>query len=71
MRQLIREESEELRALEARLKAAYVNKERASQITEKQLRVQQAMVRPVGCAGKRGGSGGDGGGDRGCMVGVW
>ena len=37
MRQLIREDSAELRALQSRLKAAYLSKERAAQMAEKEL----------------------------------
>jgi len=39
------EESEELRELKERIRIAYVNKERAAQLAEQQLRKQQEMVR--------------------------
>ena len=37
-------ESDELRELQAKIKAAYLNKERSQQITEKQYRVQTEIV---------------------------
>ena len=42
--QRIREDSEELRELEAKLKAAYVSKERKTQIAEKQARTMEERV---------------------------
>ncbi|TPX34506.1 hypothetical protein SmJEL517_g02867 [Synchytrium microbalum] len=44
LRQSIRIQSEELRTLETKLRAGYMNKERAAQIAEKRLKVQQARV---------------------------
>ena len=37
-------ESDELRELQAKIKAAYLNKERSQQMTEKQYRVQTDIV---------------------------
>ena len=37
-------ESEELKELQAKIKAAYLNKERSQQMTEKQYRVQTEIV---------------------------
>ena len=37
-------ESDELRELQAKIKAAYLNKERSQQMTEKQYRVQTEIV---------------------------
>ena len=37
-------ESDELRELQAKIKAAYLNKERSQQMTEKQFRVQVEIV---------------------------
>jgi hypothetical protein len=39
------EESEELRELKEKIRIAYVNKERAAQLAEQQLRRQKEMVR--------------------------
>ena len=44
LRQSIRENSVELRDLEQKLNYAYMNKERALQITEKQLLLKQEKV---------------------------
>jgi hypothetical protein len=38
------EESEELKQLQLKIKAAYLNKERASQVTENQFRKQVDLV---------------------------
>lgn len=46
--QRIREESEELRELEAKLKAAYVSKERQVQMAEKQTRTLEERVHCFG-----------------------
>ena len=37
-------ESDELKELQAKIKAAYLNKERSQQMTEKQYRMQQDIV---------------------------
>ena len=48
LRQSIRENSIELRDLEQKLNYAYMNKERALQITEKQLLLKQEKVIIIG-----------------------
>lgn len=47
LRQLIREESEELRELQSKLKAAYLNKERAAQVAERELNWEREVVRAL------------------------
>ena len=44
LRQQIRETSLEIRELEAKLKAGYMNKERAAQLAEKEARRTEEMV---------------------------
>ena len=44
LRQQIRETSHEIRELEAKLKAGYMNKERAAQMAEKEARRQEEKV---------------------------
>ena len=44
IRQQIRETSYEIRELEAKLKAGYMNKERAAQLAEKEARKQEEIV---------------------------
>ena len=44
VRQQIRETSEEIRELEAKLKAGYMNKERAAQLAEKAARKMEEKV---------------------------
>jgi len=44
LRQQIRETSYEIRELEAKLKAGYMNKERAAQLAEKEARRQEEKV---------------------------
>ena len=44
LRQQIRETSLEIRELEAKLKAGYMNKERAAQLAEKEARKNEEMV---------------------------
>jgi hypothetical protein len=55
--QRIREESEELRELESKLKAAYVSKERAQQLAEAEHKREQERVRAGGAGRARGLSG--------------
>ena len=40
-------ESDELRELQAKIRAAYLNKERSQQMTEKQYRVQTEIVSTI------------------------
>ena len=40
-------ESEELKELQAKIRAAYLNKERSQQMTEKQYRVQSEIVSSI------------------------
>ena len=40
-------ESDELKELQAKIKAAYLNKERSQQMTEKQYRVQAEIVSSI------------------------
>ena len=50
MRQQIRENSQELRELEAKLRSGYMNKERSTQIAEKEAMRYEVCLKFVYCA---------------------